>query len=181
MPAHNGSYLVFIDFCSTENRCWFNLKDGEKDAQDLGVNSGWFSLSSSETNKTKLGLDSFPSTMASKSATSLCDDRNTMIPQSPTAIDRNGSSPDNTINSGVSEELSLGSKMVIGVAAGLCLLGLVCLGASLWLYKKTGSRGASPVAGNHGRYTRRLRDRKPRQQLVAELDGRQAPQELPAW
>ncbi|KAI8716927.1 PALP domain-containing protein [Fusarium sp. LHS14.1] len=72
--------------------------------------------------------------------------------------------------------LSAGTKAGIGVGVTLGVIGLGCLVAAIWLMRRRKTVvGASEMGVTHARTAK-----SSRQVEVAEIDGRPAPQELPA-
>ncbi|EEU38827.1 uncharacterized protein NECHADRAFT_83117 [Fusarium vanettenii 77-13-4] len=72
--------------------------------------------------------------------------------------------------------LSAGAKAGIGVGVALGVMGFGCLVAAIWLMRRRRAIMGAPGTGvTHARPLK-----SPRQVEVAEIDGRPAPQELPA-
>ncbi|KAJ3460107.1 hypothetical protein MRS44_010974 [Fusarium solani] len=76
--------------------------------------------------------------------------------------------------------LSAGAKAGIGVGVALGVIGLGCLAAAIWLIRR--KRAAAGASGMGSTPAQSVKSPNPfsRQVEVAEIDGRPAPQELPA-
>ncbi|RSL58807.1 hypothetical protein CEP54_007551 [Fusarium duplospermum] len=79
-----------------------------------------------------------------------------------------------------SSGLSAGAKAGIGVGVAFGVIGLGCLVAAIWIIKRKRAISGAPEVGASHKLSVKSLNPFSRQVEVAEIDGRPAPQELPA-
>ncbi|KAI8675937.1 CFEM domain-containing protein [Fusarium keratoplasticum] len=150
--------------------------------QDVGTKSTDDTATSTSTDPVKAGIAASASTAravsettasmstesstASSASTEEEQATDTVLPASDKYYPRGG--------------LSAGAKAGIGVGIALGVIGLACLVAAIWLIRR--KRAATGASGMGVTHAQSVKSPNPfsRQVEVAEIDGRPAPQELPA-
>lgn len=121
----SATELVLIDFHTTSDYCWFNIRDNEK--QDDGANSVRFSISEDQRSKTTLGVSSAAPTSTQSSTSSAAPNSNTTTTPAVSSSSAAGS---------LSGGLSTGAKAGLGVGIALGVLGIAALAGAFFLLKK---------------------------------------------
>ena len=133
---YNGSELVLMHFNTTQDSCWFNLRN-EKQSQD-GDNSVHFAINKTVHSPTTLGLASPTATTTTKTTTTT----------------HSGTSTATSSSTGSSGG-GLSTGATAGIAVGV-VLGVLVLTAALlwyWLVRRRRSRQASNDVASGGEKT----------------------------
>lgn len=147
----NGSERIVINFSTTANDCWFNLRDNDS---DRGINSVGFSMSAERGDEEReWQLDSESQTTTSAQPSSTTETTATTGESSETE----GGSQSNRESGGG----GLSTGAIAGIAVGVVVLVLGAIGASaflLWRKRRQGrgSKGAYKPPSNEEKYAGQL-------------------------
>lgn len=137
----SATELVLIDFHTTSDYCWFNIRDD-------GANSVRFSISEDQRSKTILGVSSAAPTSTQSSTSSVATNGGTTTTPAVSSSSAAASSPGG---------LSTGAKAGLGFGISLGVLGLAALVGVFYLPKKrkgqthqTPPAEKAPLLGLHG-------------------------------
>ncbi|KEY73257.1 hypothetical protein S7711_01378 [Stachybotrys chartarum IBT 7711] len=149
----NGSERIVINFSTTANDCWFNLRDNNS---DRGINSVGFSVSAERGDEEReWQLDSESQTTTSAPPSSATETTSTTDESSETE----GESQNNGESGGGGGGLSTGA--IAGIAVGVVVMVLGVIGALaffLWRKRRQGleSKGAYKLPSNGEKYAGQL-------------------------